>query len=91
MYIYLLHNGGFWETIGPITSYDSCSFVALNVSSQSFNIFNVLQLVCIVSNPSVLYFETVDIRSWYCLSAQLTSVMAGSFPPGVHVVYKFIL
>ena len=59
MYFYLFHNGGFWEAIGLITSYDSCSFVVLDGGSQFLNIFNVLQLVCIVSNPSVSYFDAV--------------------------------
>ena len=63
----------------------------LDGGSQSFNIFNVLQLVCIVSNPSVSYFDTVDIRPWYGLSVHLTLVVTGSFSPGVLVVYKLYL
>ena len=63
----------------------------LDGGSQSFNNFDVLQLVCIVSNPSVSYFVRVDIGPWYSLSAHLTLVVTGSFSPGVLVVYKFIL
>ena len=58
---------------------------------HSFNNFNVLQLACIVSRPSVSYFNTVDIRPRYGLSAYLTLVVTGSFSPGVLVVYKLYL
>ena len=63
----------------------------LDGGSQSFNIFNVLQLVCIVSNPSVSYFDTVDIGPWSGLLVYLTSMVTGSFSPGVLVVYKLYL
>ena len=76
---------------GFFTSFNNWSFVALDVSSHSFNNFGVLQLVCIVSNPSVSYFDSVDIRPWYSLSAHLTSMVTGSFSPGVLVVYKLYL
>ena len=76
---------------GFFTSFNNWSFVELDVSSHSFNNFDVLQLVCIVSNPSVSYFDKVDVRPWYSLLAYLTSMVTGSFSPGVLVVYKFIL
>ena len=61
MYFYLLQNRGFWGKTGFIIPYNNYSFAALDGGSRSFKIFNVLQLVCIVSNPSLSYFDTVDI------------------------------
>ena len=76
---------------GFFTSFNNWSFVALDVSSHSFNIFWVLQLVFIVSNPSVSYFDTVGIGPWYGHLAYLTSMVTGSYSPGILVVYKLYL
>ena len=91
MYIYLLHKGGFWERLDFFTSFNNWSFVALDGDSHSFNIFWALQLVFIVSNPSVPYFDTVDIGPWSGLLAHLTSMVTGSFSSRVLVVYKLYL
>ena len=76
---------------GFFASFNDWSFVALDVSSHSFNICDIRQLVNIVSNPLVSYFDTVDIRPWYSISAHLTLVVTGSFSPRVLIVYKLYL
>ena len=58
---------------------------------HSFNICNVRQLVSIVSNPLVSYFDALYSQPWYSISAHLTSMVTESFSPRVLIVYKLYL
>ena len=63
----------------------------LDGGSQSFNIFNVLQLVCIVSNPSVSYFDTVHCTMVWSIGRLNIDGDSVFSPLGRLFVYKLYL